>query len=325
MAPRVLVTGGAGYLGGHVVLRLCAAGARVGVLDSFVTGTRANLEPAIQLGLRTDDVLVGDIRDRQLPHRVAAWDPEVVIHLAAQPSVAASVRDPLLDAEVNVLGTLNVLTAATRAAVRKVVFASSGGTVYGSLPPRLARATEQTAHRPESPYGLSKATADRYLRLHERLHGLRFTSLALGNVYGPRLDGGRPANVVGGFVFALLAGHRPVLHGDGRQTRDFVHVTDVARAFESACDRGDGTFLNIGTGVETSVLRLLRIVAGAAGAGREPPVEHRAAPPGEARRVCLDITAAGTHLGWRPRLRLADGVARLVAEVRGLPAAAAGG
>lgn len=313
---RILVTGGAGYVGGHVVLRLRTEGARVGVLDNLSNGSLANLAPALRHGLRTEDVMVADIRDAGLPQTLAAWRPNVIVHLAAQPAVAASVADPLLDASVNILGTLHILQAAVVAGVSKVVFASSGGTIYGSLPPRLNRATENTPRHPLSPYGLSKSTADGYLRLYGRLHGLRFTSLALGNVYGPRLDGARPADVAGRFVFALLAGERPVIHGDGRQTRDFVHVRDVAAACLLACERGDGAFLNIGTGVETSVRQLLRLAASAVEPGSHPEVEQRPAQPGEAARVCLDAGAARVRLGWRARIPLDEGLADLAASAR---------
>jgi UDP-glucose 4-epimerase len=312
----VLVTGGAGYVGGHVVHRLLAAGARVGVLDDFSCGSVDCLQTAVDAGLRDRDVTRADITRPEAQTAIIDWRPEVVVHLAAQPRVVASVGAPVHDATTNIVGTLRVLEACVQAKVRKVVFASSGGAVFGRLPVQVRRATETTPRVPLSPYGLSKATADSYLRLYRDLYGLTFTSLAVGNVYGPHLDGRTPANVIGSFAADLLAGRRPTLHGSGTQTRDFVHITDVAEAFHLACSAGDNAYLNVGTGVQTTVNRVFSMVAQAVGGSGECRPESAEARPGEVRQTCLDPARARALLGWRAKVALPDGIGDFVHHLR---------
>ncbi|MGH9184188.1 MAG: NAD-dependent epimerase/dehydratase family protein, partial [Acidimicrobiales bacterium] len=272
---RALVTGGAGFIGSALVDRLLAEGHEVDVVDDLSTGSLSNLaqaraDPSHEL--RFHQV---DIRDPEVAHLVARRRPEVVFHLAAQPDVRVSVAQPVLDAEVNVVGSLNVLEGARAGGARKVVFASSGGTIYGEVDPVDLPVRESHPKRPRSPYGVAKKAVGDYLGAYRELHGLDFTALALGNVYGPRQDPHGEAGVVAIFAARLLAGEPCTIFGDGGQTRDFVYVDDVVDAFVAAAGRGGGLVLNVGTGIETSVVELHRVLA--AGAGARPVAAH--APP----------------------------------------------
>jgi UDP-glucose 4-epimerase len=233
-----------------------------------------------------------------------------VYHLAAQADVRASVENPVNDAMVNILGTLRVLEGARAGGTRKVVAASSGGTLYGDADPSLLPLDETTPHRPESPYGASKLAAGAYLRVYESLYGIRWTELAMANVYGPRQDADGEAGVVAIFAGRLLAGEPCTVYGSGAQTRDFVYVDDVVNAFVAAAQRGDGLLFNIGTGVETSVDGLYRSMA-ALGGGPDEPVR---APTrtGELERSALDPTLAAGELDWRPRVDLDEGIRRTI-------------
>lgn len=313
---RILVTGGAGFVGSHVVDRLLASGATVGVIDDLSTGTLGNLRRAAEHGLRDADTAILDIRARECGDWIRRWQPDVVMHLAAQASVARSVTDPVLDAHVNIVGTVNVLAAAARTGVRKVVFASSGGTIYGEPPPGALRVTEDAAHRPVSPYGLAKTAANSYLHWYGGLLGLTSTVLALGNVYGPRQADGGTTGVVADFVTALHNGTPPVLYGDGSQSRDFVYITDVAEAFLLAAEKGDGAVLNIGTGVATTIRDVLGLVCRTMGVDTRP--ELRAAQPAEVHRSVLDSSRARDVLGWTPQIPLSEGVRRVVDSICGV-------
>jgi UDP-glucose 4-epimerase len=301
---RILVTGGAGFVGSHVVDRLLADGHRVGVVDDLSTGSRTHLSGSV-------DLHVADVCSATCAEWIMRWRPSLVIHLAAQAKVGRSVAAPAHDARVNIIGTLAVLDAAVRAGAEKLVLASSGGTVYGEGGPGQPW-PEDAPHRPVSPYGLAKSTASRYTELYASLYGLSTTVLSLGNVYGVR--GGRPdaGGVVADFAAALCAGRRPVVFGDGNQTRDFVYVTDVADAFALAVQKGDGAVFNVGTGVATSVNTVLALVADAARA--RPMPEYRPALPGEVRHNALDVSRTREVLGWRARVDLAEGIGRVVAE-----------
>ena len=241
---------------------------------------------------------------------MAEQPPEVVYHLAAQADVRVSVARPLFDADVNVLGSLNVLEAARACGARKVVVASSGGTIYGEPAPESLPVDETHPQRPVSPYGVAKKVVDDYLYAYRRLHGLDFAALALANVYGPRQDPNGEAGVVAIFAGRLLAGDDCTVFGDGEQTRDFVYVDDVVDAFVRAADRGSGVLCNIGTGVETSVNVLYRAMAAAAGVDR--PATHAPARAGELARSALDPSLALAELGWRPTTSLADGTAAVL-------------
>jgi UDP-glucose 4-epimerase len=306
----IAVTGGAGFIGGHVTAALAAAGHRVLVVDDLSTGSAANLA-----GVVGDvDLLQADVAGPELAPALRAAEVQVVCHLAAAIDVRASVADPVHDALRNVVGTVAVLQAAYQAGVGKVVFASSGGSIYGSAtPPPVA---ESAVLAPESPYAASKAAVELWLQTFQRLHGLRWTALALANVYGPRQDPVGEAGVVSLFASRMLAGRPTTVYGDGTQTRDFVHAGDVAAAFLSACEpRADGLRLNIGTGVETSVRQLHTELAGLCGAPDDPRTEP--ARPGELHRSALDASRARQLLGWEPRTGLRAGLAETVEWLRG--------
>ncbi len=305
----VLVTGGAGFIGSTLVDQLVAGGHEVVVVDDLSTGSEANLADAMESGLVSLEVC--DISQPAVSDLIADVSPGVIMHLAAQADVQASIDDPVRDAEVNVVGTIRVLEGARRAGTRKVVLATSGGTLYGDPDPSHLPYTEVEPHAPMSPYGLSKKAAGDYLAAYGPLHGMAHTTLALANVYGPRQDPHGEAGVVAIFARCLLAGEACTVYGDGRQTRDFVHVADAARAFVAAMERGDDWLLNIGTGIETSVNHLYSVMATAA----DGPVEPQRAQerPGEVRRSALDASAAAATLGWEPSLGLADGVADTLA------------
>ena len=305
---KVLVTGGAGFIGSHIVDRLQAEGHDVSIVDSLVGGKRANLASALERGARLH---VLDIRDQELRSVLTAERPEVILHLAAQIDVRVSVADPVLDADVNIAGSLNLLEGARAAGSRKVIVTSSGGCIYGE--PSSLPVKETYRGTPDSPYGISKKVLHDYLAFYATAHGLDYTVLALANVYGPRQDPTGEAGVVAIFLGAMLAGRQPVIYGDGKQTRDFIHVSDVVDAFARAITRGSRTVFNIGTGVETNVLELWDACARAAGYGGEVAF----APPrlGELERIALDATRAKRKLGWSPRVTLAEGIADTAAWV----------
>jgi len=253
-----------------------------------------------------------DVTDPSLAEVVAAQRPQTLFHLAAQVDVRVSVADPLLDARLNVLGTINVLEAARRAQVAKVVFTSSGGSIYGT--PAKLPVSERAAVAPESPYAAGKAAGELYLHAFRSMYGLASTSLALGNVYGPRQDPHGEAGVVAIFGSAMLTGRSATIFGDGSQTRDFVYVDDVVDAFVRAAGAGDGRRFNIGTGTPTSVRELHRLVAVAVGVADEPAF----APPrvGELQAIALDAGSARNGLGWEPFTPIADGVRATVDWIR---------
>jgi UDP-glucose 4-epimerase len=295
---RVLVTGGAGFIGSHLADALLARGDEVAVVDDLSTGRAGRLPPdaaAHKLSVTAPGPLAELISDLR---------PALVCHLAAQIDVRASVAAPAADAWVNVVGTVNVLEAA-RAARARVLFCSTGGALYGKEAP--IPATEDALPLPESPYGIAKQCAEQYVGLYNRLHGTAHTVLRLSNVYGPRQDPAGESGVVPIFCSRILAGERPTVYGDGRQTRDYVYVRDAVAAFLAVADRGRPGTWNIGTGREVSVLDLAGLIAAAAGRPVEPVF---ASPrPGELQRSALSARRAERDLGWRPATPLADGVA----------------
>jgi UDP-glucose 4-epimerase len=302
-ARRVLVTGGAGFIGSHVVDAFLGDGADVLVVDDLSTGLEENVASAATL--ERLDIVDGEA----LGKAAQEFWPDLVCHLAAQASVTFSVRDPRRDLDVNVLGTLNVLEAA-RAAGAPVVFASTGGALYGDQVPLPA--AEDTPAEPLSPYGASKLAGEAYVRTWGLLHGLGNVVLRLGNVYGPRQNPHGEAGVVAIFCERLLAGETPTVFGDGEQTRDYVHVSDVADAFvRGAGLGGPGTF-NVGTGWETSVNDLLRTLQETAGTSLEPRFEPLR--PGELLRSSLECSKARDELGWSPEIELHSGLAQTLAS-----------
>ncbi len=295
---HVVVTGAAGFIGAHSCRALLDRGHAVTAVDDLSHGRKEALPAVARL-------YVLDVRSPGLAPLLQALRPDAVLHLAAQMDVRKSVADPLHDASVNVLGTVGVLEAARRAGVRRVVFASSGGAVYGEQD--VFPAPESHPRRPASPYGVSKLCGEEYLALATRLHGLSTLSLRYANVYGPGQDPHGEAGVVAIFLQRLRAGQPLVVNGDGLQTRDYVHVSDVARANALALESDAGGALNIGTGVETTVLELAqRLSSGGA-------LTHAAERRGEQRRSCIDPAEARRTLGWRPEIPLADGLAATAA------------
>jgi UDP-glucose 4-epimerase len=300
----VLVTGGAGFIGSALVDRLLAEGCDVDVIDDLSTGSLANLASARSQRARKFSFHRLDVGAPQLRELLERRRPEVVFHLAAQLDVRVSVARPVFDAQVNILGSLNLCEAALAAGTRKLVFAGSGGTLYGipeSLPIR-----ESHSQRPLSPYGVSKKAVGDYLHFYREVHGLEFTALALANVYGPRQDPHGEAGVVAIFAGLLLDGKQPTIYGDGTQTRDYLYVDDAVDAFVRAAERGGGLLMNIGTGVETNVLELYGIMAGIVGSRVAP--KHGPERPGELARSALDSGRAAIHLGWKPWTSLEEGL-----------------
>jgi UDP-glucose 4-epimerase len=311
---RTLVTGGAGFIGSTLVDRLLAEGHSVDVIDDLSKGSLANLSSA-RAG--ADHQLTFhrlDIRSPDLIGLMVRRQPEVVFHLAAQADVRVSVARPAYDADINIIGSLQVLEGARAAGSRKVVFASSGGTIYGDPDPADLPVKESHPQRPVSPYGVAKKAVGDYLHAYRELHNLEYTALALANVYGPRQDPHGEAGVVAIFAGRLLAGQACTIFGDGQQTRDFVYVDDVVDAFARAAGQGSGLVLNIGTATETSVNQLYATMAAAA--GTDVPAAHAPARPGELQRSALDPGRAAIHLGWKPWTTIPEGTAAVIGYFR---------
>jgi UDP-glucose 4-epimerase len=296
---RIIVTGGAGFIGSHIVDAYAAAGHELLVVDSLWEhggGRRANVPSGISL-------VHMDIRDEAIGRIFADFKPEIVSHHAAQHSVAISARDPIYDAQVNVVGLLNVLENASRSGARKVIFASSGAT-YGT--PERFPIDETTPQRPTSPYGITKMVAEHYLRFYRENRNLDYTALRYGNVYGPRQDPNGEAGVISIFIGKFLARQPIRIDWDGEQTRDYVFVSDVAEANRAALGRGSGAEYVIGTGVKTSVNEIYRNLV--AITGFESPIERAPQRPGDAREAQFDSSRAQAELGWSPATPLDAGI-----------------
>jgi UDP-glucose 4-epimerase len=308
-----LVTGGAGFIGSHLVDALVERGEEVVILDDLSTGRRENLTTALEHGA---ELVEGDVTDpATVSELVESRRPGAIFQLAAQIDVRVSVSDPVFDLGVNVGGTINLLEAARRAEVGRFVLASTGGAIYGEGSDRDLPLDETAECLPDAPYGQSKYAAEGYLSLYERLYGLSTAALRLGNVYGPRQDPLGEAGVVAIFCGALLEGRTPKVFGDGDQTRDYVYVADIVEAMLAAGDSSVvGTF-NIGTGVETSVLELGGMIADAC----DRPFEPEMAPPrpGEVQRIAIASSLATDELGWTAGTALPDGLVQTAASFRG--------
>ena len=299
---RILVTGGAGFIGSNVVDGYLADGHEVAVFDNLSTGRREFVDPRATL-------FVGDLADAGDVERcVAAFRPEVVSHHAAQIDVRHSVADPVNDARTNVLGSLGLLQSCTRHGVRKFLYASTGGALYGEG--RTLPATEDHPINPESPYGVSKHTVEHYLYLWRLLHGLDYTVLRYPNVFGPRQNPHGEAGVNAIFIGLMLHGQRPRIFGTGDQVRDYVFVGDIVAANLLALGRAGGEMLNIGTGVGTSVNDIVRAINEVLGTRIEPI--HEAARPGEVQRIYLDASRARASLGWTPTVTFLEGLRRTI-------------
>ncbi|HWP49201.1 MAG TPA: SDR family oxidoreductase [Candidatus Limnocylindrales bacterium] len=299
---KILVTGGAGFIGSHVVDTFLSAGHEVVVVDNLVTGKRQNLNPQAkfyQIDIRSDE-LYKIFQDEQ---------PAVVDHHAAQMDVRKSVSNPIYDAEVNILGTLNVLQAAVKSGVQKIIFASTGGAIYGEQ--EKFPAPEDHPTNPLSPYGIGKLGGEKYLYFYYTTYGLKYVSLRYANVYGPRQDPHGEAGVVAIFTQKMLRNEQPIINGDGEQTRDFVFVKDVAQANLLALSKDIIGCYNIGTGREVSVNQLFdRLVELTQAKVKKI---HGPAKEGEQKRSVLDARKAKEVLGWAPRVNLDEGLAQTVA------------
>jgi UDP-glucose 4-epimerase len=298
---RILVTGGAGFIGSHVADAYLRAGHEVGVVDDLSSGTKQNLDPHVRFWQM-------DIRNAELPTILADFRPELVSHHAAQMSVSVSVRDPRGDADINILGTLNLLEAAVRHGVRRVIFASTGGAMYGD---QETVPTPETAFpEPVSPYGVAKLAVERYLHAFQAMHGLEAIALRYANVYGPRQNPHGEAGVVAIFSKAILEGRTLSVNGDGEQTRDYLSVTDVVQAnllATVATLDHKVPILNIGTGVEASVNDVVRLLGQIYGSKVQR--QHGPARPGEQQRSALNTALAKRILGWEPTVSLRTGLA----------------
>ena len=299
---RILVTGGAGFIGSNVADRFVALGHEVAVFDNLSSGFREFVNPKAKF-------YEGDLADAaSIEAAIADFQPEIVDHHAAQIDVRKSVTDPVFDARVNVLGSIGMLQSCTKHGVRKVVYASTGGALYGEG--RTLPAPEDHPINPEAPYGASKHTVEHYLYIWKLLHGLDYTVLRYPNVFGPRQNPHGEAGVNAIFIGLMLEGKRPRIFGDGNAVRDYLYVDDVVAANVLALDGGSGEMLNIGTGIGTSVNDIVRelqsILGFAEGAIYEAP------RPGEIQRIYLDAARAKQVLGWTPSVTFRTGLERTV-------------
>ena len=301
-----LVTGGAGFIGSHMVDRLLNEGFRVVIVDDLSSGKLKNVNHHAtfhHMSITQPSLL--DVFNRE--------KPDLVFHMAAQSSVSRSTKEPMLDAEVNVLGTLRLLDAARRSGVEKIIYSCTGGALYGE--PVSVPSPDDTPVVPISPYGMSKFIAEQYMEFYRRQYLVDFTSLRYGNVYGPRQAPDGEAGVIAIFIAAMLNGKRPVIFGDGNQERDFVAVDDVIEANMAAIDRGSGKAMNIATGELTSVNRIFELLKEITGFRWD--AEHAPARAGDVYRISLDCSLAARELGWTPQTDLADGLARTVEHLKG--------
>jgi UDP-glucose 4-epimerase len=304
-SKRILVTGGAGFIASHVADRLVATGHQVAVVDNLSTGKREYVPAAAEF-------FPYDIKSPEAADLIHRWQPQVIIHHAAQMSVQVSVKNPVLDAQENILGSLNLFEAAARARVEKIIFASTGGAIYGDDAPLPAR--EEDRPQPEAPYGIAKLSVEYYLHFYHREHGIIPIALRYANVYGPRQNGQGEAGVVAIFIEKFLAGQQPRINGDGLQTRDFVFVSDIVDANLLALDYPKAGIFNIGTGKETDILSIYLKLQELHASGLGPV--HGPAKPGEQRRSVLDSTLARRELGWQPQVGMADGLAQTATAFR---------
>ena len=299
---KILVTGGAGFIGSHLVDALIERGDEVVVVDNLSTGCRENVNPQTELyELSVGDLGLADIFERERP--------DIVSHHAAQIDLRRSVAEPLFDAQENILGSLNVIVNAVRYGVRNFIYASSGGAIYGE--PQYLPVDENHPINPTSQYGVSKHTVEHYLHSYALQYGLNYVVLRYPNVYGPRQNPLGEAGVVAIFARQMLGGERPTIFGSGDKTRDYTHVSDVVSANLLAMEQGKNAICNIGTGVETSDQDIFDALAAALGYDSAPL--YTSVRPGEIQRICLDWSKAERELGWRPQLLLKEGIAKTVA------------
>lgn len=304
---RVLVTGGAGFIGSHIVDALAGRGHEVAIVDNLSTGLAQNINP--QARFYQTDICSGE-----LTRIFEEYRPEIVSHQAAQTVVTRSVADPVYDAHMNILGSLNLLGHAARFGVKKFIYASSGGATYGE--PRYLPVDEDHPVSPLSPYGASKHAVEHYLQIYRMQHNLNYVVLRYPNVYGPRQNPKAEAGVVAIFAGLMLRGEQPTIYGTGDKTRDYTNVSDIVSANLLSMTQGEGQTYNIGTGVETSDQEMFDILAGLLGY-RGKPV-YAPLRGGEVRRIALNATKAQKELGWQPGLSLKEGLAQAIDYYRTL-------
>ena len=305
-AGTVLVTGGAGFIGSHLVDTLVAAGHRVIVVDDLSTGHERNLNPGAEFHRL-------DVRSPEAGRLIVESRPSAVLHLAAQVSVSASTRDPVSDARTNVLGTLNLMEAVREVGDGRFLFVSTGGGIYGE--PESTPASEATPCHPISPYGAAKLAVENYLGSYGATYDFDYTVVRPGNVFGPRQDPHAEAGVVAIFARAMLAGESVTIFGDGEDERDYVYVSDVVECIERALKQGRRTAYNVGAGVGRSVNAIFSSLVPLTGYDRPP--ERAARRPGDLHRITLDASRAGRDLGWRPRTPFSEGLRLTVDHFRG--------
>jgi UDP-glucose 4-epimerase len=303
---RILITGGAGFIGSHVATGYLHAGHEVVVVDNLSTGRMENVPAGAHL-FRVD------ITDYESLKRVfAEIRPDVVSHHAAQMDIRRSLREPLFDANINVVGSLSVLELSVQYSVSKFIFASSGGAIYGE--PQKLPATESTAEMPISHYGVTKLSVERYLHTYHHLYGLRFTALRYANVFGPGQNPRGESGVVAIFIGQMLRGEVPTIFGDGQKTRDYVFVEDIVEANLLALEKGNGGVFNIGHGIQVSDYEIFNTIRQGVGYTSGPNFATRRS--GEVEHIALDASAAMAVLGWKPRIGLIEGIARTIAHLR---------
>lgn len=294
---KSLITGGAGFVGSHLANRLLADGDTVVVIDNLSSGSIENLDSRVNF-------YEMDIQDPKIAEIFEKEKPDFVFHLAAQIDVRKSVENPIEDAKINLLGTLNVLESAGKSGAKKVIFASSGGAIYGDTD--IFPTPETRCEQPLSPYGIHKLAAEKSLFFYKKVNGLDYTILRMSNIYGPRQSVKGEAGVMAIFINRLLNAEQPYINGDGNQTRDYIFVKDVTQAFVLAKNATESDKFNIGTGVEISVNETFdKIVKGM---GLNVPKMYKPAKPGEQMRSCLDSSRAKTELGWSPEYDIDRGI-----------------
>jgi UDP-glucose 4-epimerase len=304
---KILITGGAGFIGSHIQDAYLAQGHEVAVLDNLLTGRKENLN-------KKSRFYEEDIRSARIDSIIKEFRPDILNLHAAQMDVRKSVEDPKYDCDVNGMGFLNLLEAGRKWGVRKVVFASSGGAVYGEQVAYPADESHPT--NPVSPYGITKLLGDKYLQFYQDTHGMDFVSLRYANVYGPRQNPHGEAGVVAIFTTKLLSGQIPTINGDGLQTRDYVFVEDVVRANILALQEEARGIYNIGTGVETNVVEIYQTLARVLGVDKK--AKHGPAKPGEQQRSVISSEKIKKELAWRPESSLAQGLEKTVAYFRSI-------
>lgn len=298
---KSLITGGAGFVGSHLADRLLADGDDVVVIDNLSSGSRENLDGSVNF-------YEMDIQDPKISAIFEKERPDFVFHLAAQIDVRKSVENPIDDAKINLLGTLNVLETAAKSGVKKVIFASTGGAIYGEA--EIIPTPEGHYAQPLSPYGIHKLAAEKSMFFYKKVKGLDYTVLRMSNIYGPRQNAKGEAGVMAIFLSKLLGGEQPYINGSGNQTRDYVFVKDVTRAFVLARNETKSNIFNIGTGVETNVNEVYEKLV--AEMGLEVPKMYAPAKPGEQERSCLSCARADSELNWKPEYDIDRGIRETV-------------